>query len=414
MYFLYRIIFNIVLILSPLIFLVRLLKKKETLTSYKQKICLFSKRRQKGKLIWFHGASVGEVKSVIPMIEKLELNSEFKQILITSNTISSSEIINNLKLKKTVHQFFPIDANLLSNKFINFWKPSKVIFIDSEIWPNTLQNLNRRKIPVILLNARITKKTFKRWMLFKMFAKKIFSYFSVCYPANQETKNYLKNFNVKKIKFIGNIKYAQSKKEIELTNKDSKKKTKQNRNIWCAASTHYNEEVICGRSHIKLKNKTRNLLTIIIPRHIERSDQIKDDLEKLGLKVIIAKDFKNPSLDTDIMIVKAYGKTKIFFENSPIVFLGGSLINHGGQNPLEATRSGCNIIHGPNIHNFKEIYNFLNKLKISHKVTNEKNLTLKLVDLFNKKNRSNNNYLKLKSIGSQILKSYYNDIILKR
>ena len=194
------------------------------MTSYKQKICLFNKKRQKGKLIWFHGASVGEIKSVIPMIEKLELNSEFKQILITSNTISSSSIINNLNFKKTVHQFFPIDANLLSNKFINFWKPSEVIFIDSEIWPNTLQNLNRRKIPVFLLNARITKKTFKRWMLFKMFAKKIFSYFSVCYPANQETKNYLKNFNVKKIKFIGNIKYAQSKKEIELTNKDSKKK----------------------------------------------------------------------------------------------------------------------------------------------------------------------------------------------
>jgi len=414
MYFLYRIVFNIVLIFSPLIFLVRLLKKKETLTSYKQKICLFSKRRQKGKLIWFHGASVGEVKSVIPMIEKLELNSEFKQILITSNTISSSGIINNLKLKKTVHQFFPIDANLLSNKFIKFWKPSKVIFIDSEVWPNTLKNLNRRKIPVILLNARITKKTFKRWMLFKMFAKKIFSYFSVCYTSNQETKNYLKNFNVKKIKSFGNIKYAQSNKELELPKNNLRKKTKYNRNIWCAASTHYDEEIICGRAHLRLKSKTRNLLTIIIPRHIERAEQIKDDLEKLNLKVIITKDFKDPSLDTDIMIVKAYGKTSLFYKNSPIVFLGGSLINHGGQNPLEATRSGSNIIHGPNVQNFKEIYNFLNKLKISHKVTNEKNLTLKLVELFKKKNRSSNKHLKLKSIGRKILTAYYNDVILEQ
>jgi len=414
MIFLYRIIFNLILIFSPLIFLVRLLKKKETLTSYKQKICLFNKRRQKGKLIWFHGASVGEIKSVIPMIEKLELNSEFKQILITSNTISSSSIINNLNFKKTVHQFFPIDANLLSNKFINFWKPSEVIFIDSEIWPNTLQNLNRRKIPVFLLNARITKKTFKRWMLFKMFAKKIFSYFSVCYPANQETKNYLKNFNVKKIKFFGNIKYAQSNKEIELPNNNLRKKIKYNRNIWCAASTHYDEEIICGRAHLGLKSKTRNLLTIIIPRHIERTEQIKDDLEKLDLKVVITKDFKDPSLDTDIMIVNAYGKTSLFFKNSPIVFLGGSLINHGGQNPLEATRSGSNIIHGPNVQNFREIYNFLNKLKISHKVTNEKKLILKLVELFKKKNRSINKHRKLKSIGRKILTAYYNDIILKQ
>jgi 3-deoxy-D-manno-octulosonic-acid transferase len=303
---------------------------------------------------------------------------------------------------------------LLSNKFINFWKPSKVIFIDSEIWPNTLQNLNRRKIPVILLNARITKKTFKRWMLFKMFAKKIFTYFSVCYPANQETKNYLKNFNVKKIKFFGNIKYAHSNKEIGFTNNNLRKKIKYNRNIWCAASTHYDEEIICGRAHLGLKSKIRNLLTIIIPRHIERTEQIKDDLEKLDLKVIITKDFKDPSLDTDIMIVKAYGKTSLFFKNSSIVFLGGSLINHGGQNPLEATRSGSNIIHGPNVQNFREIYNFLNKLKISHKVTNEKKLILKLVELFKKKNRSINKHRKLKSIGRKILIAYYNDIILKQ
>ena len=414
MIYFYRIIFNIILLLSPLIFIIRFIKKKETLTSYKQKLFFINKNRQKGNLIWFHGASVGELKSIIPIIEKLELNSEFKQILVTSNTISSSNIINDLKFKKTIHQFFPIDSNFLIKKFINFWRPSKVIFIDSEIWPNTLHHLNKKKIPTILLNARITKKTFKRWMLFKSFAKKLFSYFSICYPANQETKKYLKFLNVNKLKFLGNIKYTQSKKENKLADKGLKKKIKHGRNIWCATSTHDDEEVVCGRAHLKLKNTIKNILTVIIPRHIERCDQIKNDLEKLGLKVLITKEFKKPVSDTDIMLVKSYGKTKLFFENSPIVFLGGSLINHGGQNPLESARSGCNVIHGPNVQNFREIYSFLNKLKISHKVTDEKKLILKLSELFKKKNKSNIKYHKLKSIGIKILTACYNDIVLKR
>ena len=413
MFFIYRIFINLVFFLSPIIILIRLLKRKEHPSRFKEKIGFFKKNNPKGKLIWFHGASVGELQSIVPLIEKLEKIREIKKILVTSNTLSSSEVISKFKFKKVIHQFFPIDSNFLIKKFINFWRPSKVIFIDSEIWPNTLHHLNRKQIPTILLNARITRKTFKRWMLFRSFAKKLFSYFSICYPANQETKKYLKILNVNKLKFLGNIKYTQSNKETELADKGLKKKIKHGRNIWCAASTHDDEEVVCGRAHLKLKNTIKNLLTVIIPRHIERCDQIRDDLKKLGLKVFTTKEFKKPETDADIMLVESYGKTKLFFENSPIVFLGGSLINHGGQNPLEGARSGCNVIHGPNIQNFREIYSFLNKLKISHKVTNEKKLILKLLELFKKKNKSNNKYLKLKSIGIKILKAYYHDIVLK-
>ena len=411
MFFLYRFLINLVFILSPIIILIRIIKKKEDPKRCIEKIGFFSKKKKLDKLIWIHGASVGELQSIIPLIEKFEKNKEIHQILVTSNTLSSSIIIKKFKFKKVIHQFFPIDAALLVKKFINFWNPSKVIFIDSEIWPNTLHHLNKRKIPVILLNARITKKTFKRWMIFKIFAKKIFSYFSICYPANQETKKYLEIFNVKKIKFLGNIKYAQSNKEREFADKKFKKKIKFNRSVWCAASTHNNEEIFCGKAHLKIKNKIKNLLTIIIPRHIERCDQIRDDLERLGLKILITKNFKKPSLDTDVILVKSYGKTKLFYENSSIVFLGGSLINHGGQNPLESARSGCSIIHGPNVQNFREIYSFLDKLKISHKIVNEKNLSLKIMELFKKKNISSNNYLTLKSIGKKILTKYYKNVI---
>ena len=410
MIFLYRIILNIILILSPFIFIIRLLKKKETLKSYSQKILINDKYRPKGKLIWFHGASVGEIKSIIPILEKLEKNSNYNQILITSNTLSSANIVKNLKLKKIIHQFFPIDSNFILKKFIDFWKPSKVIFIDSELWPNTLINLKKREIPVVLLNARITKKSFKRWMKFKNFARKIFSLISVSYPANQETKKYLKILKVKKIKFLDNLKYAEPNHEILTSNRKVKKYFK-NRNIWCAASTHYNEEIICGNVHLKLKSKIKNLLTIIIPRHIKRCDEIKSDLEKLNLKVMIIKSAQQIKYDVDILILDAYGKTKLFFENSPNVFLGGSLINHGGQNPLEAARIGCNVLYGPNIYNFREVYSFLNNIKIAQKVSGENDIIKKLFLLFQNKNRSNKNYLNLRSIGTKILKRYYDEII---
>ena len=143
MFFIYRILTNLILIISPIIIFIRLLKKKEHPTRFKEKFSFFTKKKMTGKLIWFHGASVGEILSIIPLIEKLEKNKKIKKILITSNTLSSSKIISNLKLKKTIHQFFPIDTNYHTQKFLNYWEPSLAFFIDSEIWPNMITNIKK-------------------------------------------------------------------------------------------------------------------------------------------------------------------------------------------------------------------------------------------------------------------------------
>ena len=141
---LYRLLACLILILSPIILIIRLLKKKEDPKRFKEKFCFFSEKKNKGKLIWFHGASVGELQSIVPLIEKLDKNKKINQILITSNTLSSSKIINKSKFKKVIHQFFPIDVNFFSKKFLNYWKPSIVFFIDSEIWPNMLLNIKKK------------------------------------------------------------------------------------------------------------------------------------------------------------------------------------------------------------------------------------------------------------------------------
>ena len=368
MLFFYRILINLVLLLSPIIILFRIIKKKEHPTRFLEKLGISSKNRMQGKVIWFHGSSVGEVLSIMPLIERLEKNSKIKQIVITSSTLSSSKVLEKYKLNKTVHQFFPIDANLIIKKFLNYWKPTAVFFVESEIWPNTIQNLHKRNIKIALLNARITNKTFTKWFKFKSFSKDIFNKFDLCLCQNKETKLYLKKLGTKNIKNLGNLKFSESKK-IKKINKIKNFKLLNNKNIlFGGISTHYDEEIFCGKVHLELKNKYKKFISIIIPRHVNRAESIKNDLENLKLKVHLHSSKINIENDTDIYLVDTYGETKSFLNMCKVVYLGGSIIKRGGQNPLEAARSGCKVIHGSNVDNFKEIYALLNNIGVSSKI----------------------------------------------
>ena len=409
MFIIYKILINITFLLSPIIIFIRLIKGKEDIKRFQEKLGFFKKQKKVGKLIWFHGASVGEIQSIIPLVERFEKNRKINQILITSNTLSSSIIINKLNLRKTIHQFFPIDCNFISSKFLDYWRPSKVFFVDSEIWPNTINNLFRKKIPIILLNGRITKKTFNRWMKFSNFSKFVFSKFNFCLSANKESKKFLKKLGAKNVKFFGNLKFSQSENQNIKVDKNLKKFLLK-RNSWCASSTHYNEEKFCGLAHLKLKKKYKNLLTIIIPRHVDRVDQIKTDLNKLNLNVHLDHPKDKIKTNTDIYLVNSYGKTKSIFKICKNVFLGGSLINHGGQNPLEAARYGCCVFHGPYVSNFKEIYEHLQKKKISVKVKNQNHLTNLLQKKLDKKNFSKKSMKNLSLEGIKILNKIFNEI----
>ncbi|WP_072090828.1 3-deoxy-D-manno-octulosonic acid transferase [Candidatus Pelagibacter communis] len=407
----YRFLINVIFILSPLIILIRLLKKRESPKRFKEKLGFFTKNRSKGKLIWFHGASVGELQSIVPLLEKLEKSKKISQILITSNTLSSSKIISKIKLKKILHQFFPIDNELIIKKFINHWKPSAAFFIDSEIWPNTMINLNKEKIPTILINARITKKSYKKWIKLKNFSKLIFNKFDLCLSSNKETVSFLKKLGAKNIKYFGNLKYSQSENEkIEIDSQTIKFISR--KTVWCASSTHNSEEKFAGLIHKKLKKKYKNLLTVIIPRHIDRDEEIKEQLSNLGLKVHTHEPKSRINEDTDIYLVNAFGKTKSFYSLIKNIFLGGSLIEHGGQNPLEAVRYNCNILHGPNVSNFNEIYKFLNKQKISKKVINLNQTTNILNKLLNSKKSQKNIKDKINKIGQKIIEKNIDEINL--
>jgi len=409
MLFVYRVLINLVIVISPILILIRIIKKKEDKKRFKEKFCFFSHKRKKGKLIWFHGSSVGEILSIIPLLEKLENNSKIETILITSSTLSSSKVLSRFKFKKIIHQFFPVDTNFLSKNFLDYWRPLLAIFIESEIWHNMIINIKKKSIPLILLNARITKKSFKRWKSIS-FSLKLFKIFNLCLPQNYETQKYLHLLGVKKIKMLGNLKFSETELGNQNKLKINQKEYFNKKKIWCGSSTHDTEEMMCALTHKKLKLKYKNLLTIIIPRHIQRTDKIKSQIKSLNLNIHIHSSKDKIKNNTDIYLVDTYGDTKNFFKICKTVFLGGSIIKHGGQNPLEASRYGCETIHGPNINNFTEIYKLLEKIKLSFKIKNTEQLIKKVDQSLSKSINSSKKVNKLKKIGTSILKKNYDKI----
>ena len=407
MYFVYRVFTNLIILISPIIILFRLIKKKEELLSVSEKFCIYSKKNNL-KSMWFHAASVGELMTVLLIIGKLERNKKIKQILVTTTTISSAKIFQKKKFKKTHHKYYPLDTNFLTNKFIRVWKPQIAIFVDSEIWPNMIENLYFKKIPIVLLNARITRKSFNRWNLVQNFAETIFSKISLALPSNLETKIFLKKLGVKKIKIAGNLKYY-GKSKINFKGKMNLNKKFNNFKVWCAASTHNSEEIVVSKLHKDLKKNEKKLLTIIIPRHINRSKNIINNLKDDNLNVITYSSGKKLKKDTDIYLVDTYGEASRFYSLSNVTFMGGSMIKHGGQNPLEPARLGNYIISGPNIENFKEIYKFLEKNRMSISTSNTTKIK-KIISMRLNKKFSNNNKKKIFRIGDKILNKNFSYI----
>ena len=416
MYFWYKFFTYLFYPFAPIYLYFRKLRKKEDLIRYKEKLSKINISRDNGFLIWFHVASVGEAMSILPLIEGCIEEKKIDKILITSITLSSGKILEKRfrQNTKVIHQFLPLDILVLTKKFLEHWKPNLSIFIDSEIWPNLILQIGEKKIPLLLINARITEKSFKRWKLIINFAKKVFEKFDLCIASNKESENFLKILGAKNIKNYGNLKFSQTKRnlsnklDVPLSNKIK------NRKIWCAASTHPTEEILCAKSHLKIKKNYNNVLTIIIPRHIGRAEKINAELSNLNLKVALYSQLDQMNENTDILIIDSYGESSKFYNISKYVFVGKSLsktlIMNSGQNPIEPARLGCKIFHGPNVTNFTEIYEYLKTLGITKKVNNSDELSLSLVEEFKEDKAKNDEIaVKIQNYGQNI----FNNVIIE-
>ena len=385
---------------------------KEDRIRFKEKIFTShfnANKDNKKKLIWFHAASIGECLSIIPLVHSV--NNKYKNVnfLITTVTLSSSKLLEQKlsQYNNIVHRFFPLDLEIFAEKFLNLWKPNLVCFVDSEIWPNFLFKIKEKNIPLLLINARLTKKSFNRWKIFFNFAVKVFNNFDLCIAASQESKNNLSKFNVKNIKYIGNLKYSVQSTFNKIN--DSNTAFLNNYKTWCAASTHNGEELIALKTHIEIKKKYNNVLTIIIPRHVDRSFYVKNLSKKFNLNSQVLNDNDLIKSTTEILIINSFGVMSKYFNYCKNVFIGKSFLqdkeNVGGQNPIEAAKLGCKICHGPYVYNFQEIYDHLKSHGISKKINNELELAKNIIQNFEKPELLNQQQVELiNNYGEKILK----------
>jgi len=377
----------------------RLLKKKECPIRYKEKLCISSQYKTSKFLIWFHCSSIGELKSIFPIIDYY-LKKNIGQILITTSTLGSNDVFQKKyrNVNNIIHQFSPFDTPQIINKFFSKWRPDIIFFTESEIWPNQIFKARKNNIPIILLNARLSKKSFNRWKFFKTNMKNLINCFNLVLCQSRESQRYFDYFKTNNIQFIGNLKLIHSE---EYNSKKFSNPILSKKIIFTALSTHNGEEEICINSHINLKKKHPNLLTIIIPRHINRVLEIKTVAEKQKLNFLITDSISNLKDDIDIMIINSYGSTQEFLKLSKYVFIGGSLVNHGGQNPIEVAYNNSTIFYGPYVYNFTEIYNYLNKENAAYKIKSESELTNQLNKKFN--NYKNINIKeKITKIGNEV------------
>ncbi len=384
---------------------------KEDLSRFKEKIFSSSFNiidKQNSKLLWFHAASIGEFRSIIPIIKHLNIQNKNFKYLITTTTVSSGNLakqeFNNVD--NVFHRYLPLDVPFLIEKFLCSWKPNRIFLIDSEIWPNLILKAKSHNIPIALINARLTAKSYNRWMRFPSIAKEIFGIFKLCICSSLETKKFLERLKVQNNFFLGNLKF--------IGNIDEKKIKNINENIfltkkfWFAASTHKEEEIFCLKTHLLLKQKFKNIITIIAPRHVDRTNQIRILAENMGLNAQILNRNDMIIKNKQIIIINYFGALNEFFKYAKSVFIGKSMIKRlkkvGGQNPIEAAKLDCKIYHGPYVYNFEDIYKILNKNNISLTVNDHielsKNLILDLEKNYKQHNKSSD---LIKSYGQKTL-----------
>ena len=331
---------------------------KEDVKRFNERVGRPTKPRPAGRLIWLHGASVGESISMLPLINRLLEIYPDAHVMVTTGTTTSAEVMAKRLPERAFHQYLPIDNPVFAARFIRHWQPTIALWFESEFWPGMLSTIKRRNIPLILINGRISNKSFKRWQQFDFVIKEILDCFTACLGQSEEDAYRLRALGAKDAMCLGNLKYA----GLPIPVDEEKKKEIQDeigeRPVGLVSSTHSDEEAKIGRYLKELSAKHEGLLTIIAPRHPTRGVEIRDILQdKYQLKTALRSANEKIQPETEVYIADTIGEMGIWYELCPIVFIGGSLIPHGGQNFMEPSRCRNAVIVGPHMHNFTDAMN---------------------------------------------------------
>lgn len=382
---------------------IRILKGKETKKTLQQKKSkILAANNNSENLIWLHGASVGETVSMLPLVENLSKN---KNVLVTSGTLTSAKMLEDKLPKNCIYQPLPIDRINYVQKFLEHFKPQLLVIVESEIWPNLIKQTNKRNIPIILASARISPKTQLSQYFYIFFLKSFFQNISQAIPQDNYTANLLqKLMNKNKITNIANLKKVQRKTELKKEKLAELKRLINNRKIFLCCSTHPGEEEIILQSHLKLKQNHPDILTIIAPRHPNRTTDISTLIAKNNLSYAQRSKQDQITKSHDIYLADTIGELAYFYQLADFSLIGGSLVRIGGHNPLEAIREDCLVLAGPYIF-AQDIYKELEQNQAYQKI-NESNLSEITAKLFQEAEQ----FKHIKNNASKLLKQYNSEL----
>lgn len=384
-----RIYNTLIRILYPLV-IKRYIKKrqlngKEDVKRFNERIGRPAKKRPEGKLIWLHGASVGESLSMLPLINKLLESYPDSHVMVTTGTVTSAEVMEKRLPERAFHQYIPIDNPAFVTRFIRHWQPDLVLWFESDLWPALLSGIKRKNIPLILVNGRISNKSFKRWQQFDFISKELLDCFTFCLGQSEEDAYRLRVLGAKNSMCLGNLKYAGINPPVDPDKKAEIESQINGRPLWVVSSTHHDEELKIGRFLKKTNSEVPGLFTLIAPRHPNRGPEIQEQLNSLGLKTALRSKGEKITPDTDVYIADTIGEVGIWYDLSPIVFIGGSLIPHGGQNFMEPSRFRDAVIVGPYMHNFTDAMNRAKKADAVIQINDAAELETTLLQLLKNK-----------------------------
>ncbi len=316
-----------------------------------------TEERPHGLLVWLHGASVGEFLSIVPLVERLQARGV--TVLVTTVTLSAASLAARRLPPGAIHQFMPWDVPAYVDRFLNHWEPDLAIFAESELWPNLIMRSTARGTPLIQVNGRMSERSFRGWQRVPRSIGALLSRFELCLMQTVDDARRVEALGAPRVSTTGNLKFDVPAPEAEPNAAMALAKAIGFRPVFLAASTHDGEDEIVLEAHRQMAPRLSNLLTIIAPRHPERGEAIAALSEQMGLQAVRRATGALPSIRHAVYVADTLGEMGLFYRAAPVAFLGGSLIRHGGQNPIEPAKLGAAIVHGPHVFNFTAVYRAL-------------------------------------------------------
>jgi 3-deoxy-D-manno-octulosonic-acid transferase len=343
--------------LAPAVIRQRLKQGKEDPERIGERRGLSRDIRPSGPLVWIHGASVGEVLAAASLIERLRaLNL---RILLTSGTVTSATIVAKRFPPDIIHQYVPYDSPRFVARFLDHWRPSLALFIESDLWPNLILSSAARRLPMVLINGRMSPRSFPRWRRASGTISALLSRFDICLAQSRVDAERFAALGGANVLTTGNLKLDVPAPPADPHKLERLMLATRGRPVIVAASTHPGEEEILLQAHRTLSGFFPGLLTVIVPRHPDRGPAIALTVATSGLAGALRSRDELPTAAAEIYVADTLGELGLFYRLAPIVFMGGSLVEHGGQNPIEAVKLGAAIVHGPHVFNFADVYEAL-------------------------------------------------------